>query len=217
MSFKLSKSMLAVSAMLFVFAVAAPVYAIEGEETPVTRPKPVVSEEQKEEAEVRQENAQKRREETQLKATENREARQAKLTNSRLKACQRREAVITKLMANLADRGTRQIEVFDKIADRTQVFYQEKGRTLDNYNALVAEVDAKKAAAEAAVQTTKDTVVEFDCDGDDPKGAGAEFKENLKAQHEAMKAYKTAVKNLIVGVKSVQGEESTTDNSGEQE
>lgn len=184
----------------------APVSALEGEDPGVARSAPV--QELKDEAEARQEEVQKRREEAKTKATDNREARQAKLINSRLKACQRREAVITKLMSNLADRGTRQIEVFDKIADRTQAYYQEKGLRLANYNSLVAEVDAKKNAAEAAVSSTKDTIVEFDCEGEDPRGTAAEFKENLKAQHQAMKAYKTSVKNLIVGVKSVQSEES---------
>lgn len=131
------------------------------------------------------------------------EAAKTRLKDTRLKACQNREKRIAKLMNNLTDRATRQVMVFNQIAERTQNFYMEKGKTLSNYESLVAEVYAKKAAAEAAIAKTESARAEFSCGANDPKGVSTAFKENLKAQNEAMKAYKTTVKNLIVGVKSV--------------
>ena len=131
------------------------------------------------------------------------EAAKTRLKDTRLKACQNREKRITNLMNNMTDRASRQVMVFTRIAERTQNFYMEKGKTLSNYDALVADVYAKKAAAEAAIAKTGSTKTEFSCTANDPKGVSATFKENVKAQTEAMKAYKTAVKNLIVGVKSL--------------
>jgi len=123
-------------------------------------------------------------------------------------------------MVRLGDRGQKQIDLFSTIAERTEKFYTDKGKALTNYDALVADVAAKKTAAQSAVDTVKSTSVEFKCDGNDPKGVAATFKERLKAEIAAMKAYKTSVKNLIVGVKSVQrtvastgGKEATNENA----
>src|SRR6185369_3265620 len=104
----------------------------------------------------------------------------------------------------IATRGQKQLDLFSTIAERTETFYTNKGKTLSNYDALVADVNAKKAAAQTTVDATKTAVTVFKCDGTDPKGAAASFKDALKNEIDALKAYKTAVKNLIVGVKSVQ-------------
>ncbi|MES2971284.1 MAG: hypothetical protein V4702_03125 [Patescibacteria group bacterium] len=165
-------------------------------------------------AQEAQQNAQTRQEAAQTNAEERREAAQTRLADAKLKACQNREKAITNIMARLADRGTKQLDVFTKISERTQEFYTSKGKVLSNYDALVAEVNTKKAAAETAVDTIKNTSVEFACDGEDPKGVVSAFKESLKAEITALKDYKTAVKNLIVGVKSVQG---TTSSEGSQQ
>lgn len=146
------------------------------------------------------------------KKTEKQEAAKTKLTETKLKSCQKREKSINNIMARMSDRGTKQLGVFNKISERTQAFYAEKGKTLANYDALVADVNAKKAAAETAIAATAGTSVTFKCDGTDPKGAAASFKDSQKAQTQALKDYKTAVKNLIVGVKSVNGKTSSTEN-----
>jgi len=60
----------------------------------------------------------------------------------------------------------------------------------------------------------KSTTVEFKCDGDNPKGVASTFKDLHKAEIAALKAYKAAVKNLIVGVKSVQPTTETSTTGG---
>ncbi|MBC7868640.1 hypothetical protein H7X69_00465 [Candidatus Saccharibacteria bacterium] len=141
----------------------------------------------------------------QTTATDKREAARTKLADVKLKVCQKREKKIDNIMARMSDRGVKHLAVFTKIAERTEAFYVKSGKVLSNYDVLVAEVAAKKADAQAAIAATQSTTVTFKCDGTDPKGAVGSFKTNLTAQHEALKAYRTAVKNLIVGVKSVQG------------
>jgi hypothetical protein len=131
----------------------------------------------------------------------------AKSKDAKLKACQHREKAINNKMERIAARGQKQLDVFSTIATRTETFYTDKGKTLNNYDALVTDVNAKQAAAQAEVDTVKATSVSFKCDGTDPKGAASSFKAALKAEIDALKAYKTSVKNLIVGVKSVQGDQ----------
>lgn len=149
-----------------------------------------------------QERIAQTREDTQQKVTEQRETAKMRLDSAKLRACQNREKTITNIMSRMGDRGQRQVDLFAKIADRTQQFYTDKGLSVSNYDELVADVAAKKAAAQTAVDALKSATVEFKCDGDNPKAVADSFKQALKDQNEALKAYKTSVKNLIVGVKS---------------
>lgn len=137
----------------------------------------------------------------------------ARLVDTKLKACQKRENAINNIMSRLADRGTKQLDLFTKISERTQAFYASKGKTLSNYDTLLADVTAKKTAAQTAVATVKSASTEFKCDGTNPKGTMSTFKSALKLEIEALKAYKTSVKNLIVGVKSVQGTTTSAGNN----
>ncbi len=129
---------------------------------------------------------------------------QAKLADAKLKACQKRETAINSIMTRTVDRATKQIGVFDTIATRTEKFYTDKGKTVATYDILVAAVATAKAKAETDLAAMK-TTDSLKCDGTDPKGAASVFKGNLKLEIADLKAYKTAVKNLIVGVKSAQG------------
>lgn len=128
---------------------------------------------------------------------------------NKLAACKNKEAAINRIFGRVSARGTKQIEVFSTIATRTQDFYTTSGKTVSNYAALTAAVTAKKTAAQTAVDAVKTSSVTFKCDGTDPKGAAQGFKDKAKAMITALNDYKTAVKNLIVGVRSVQTDLST--------
>ncbi len=160
--------------------------------------------------------AEARQQAAQARLAERQEAMQTKLTDQKLKVCQKREKNITKIMTRRAEHGARQVAVFTKISDRTQAFYTTKDKVLSNYQTLVDDVTAKKIAAEAAIVSTKATIPDFKCDGTEPKGAAASFKASVDAQKAAIKQYKTAVKNLIVGVKSIQGTTSSSSEGSQQ-
>lgn len=173
----------------------------------VTQALPAHAEEAQTSAEERQATA--RTDVEELKATA-----QTRLADAKLKMCQSREKVITNIMTRLGDRGQKQVDLFSTIAERIKTFYADKGKTLTNYDTLTADVTAKKVFAQTTVDTVKSTAPEFKCDGTDPKGIAATFKDNLKSEIEALNAYKTSVKNLIVGVRSIQGTTSSAENGG---
>lgn len=148
-----------------------------------------------------------------IASQEKHEAAKGRLEAAKLKACQNREKSIKNIMARMADRSTKQLDVFTKISERTQAFYVKKGNVLEGYDALVAAVAEKKLAAETAVGSVQNISGTFSCDGESPRGVATSFKESVHTRNAALKEYKTAVKNLIVGVKSIQG--TTKESTGE--
>lgn len=146
-------------------------------------------------------NAEKEAAEARLKARQ--EERLEKLSASQLEICKNREANINNRITRIVDRSTKHLELFNKISERAQAFYVTKGKTLANYDELVADVVTKKLTAETAVATIADTTASFDCEGENPKVTIEEFKTSLKTAIEVLKDYRTSVKNLIVGIKSV--------------
>jgi hypothetical protein len=190
---------LVASALLFVVSIVAPVglQTVSAEDTKTA--------------------VQERKETAQATIEEKKEAAKAKLADAKLRVCQKREQSIKNIMTRISDRGQKHIDLFNTIAERTEKFYTDKGRTVANYDALVADVNAKKATAQTAVDDVKAKSGVFTCTADDPKGAATAFKDSLKAEIAAMKAYKTSVKNLIVAVKSAQSDaDKTKSTEGEQ-
>lgn len=150
----------------------------------------------------------------QVVAQQNQDVTQGRLQDAKLKACQNREKVIKKIMSRVADRGEKQLELFSTIADRTKTFYANKNLTIGNYDALVTEVDTKKSVAQETVRTIKSASTTFTCDSNTPKETVGSFKESLAAEIKALREYRTAVKDLIVGVKSAH--DTTNTKAGDQ-
>jgi len=132
---------------------------------------------------------------------------ETRLTNGRLKECQSHQTAISNIMTRISDRGQKQIDLFSTITDRVEKFYTDKGTVLTDYDTLVSAVTDAKAHAVETVASTQTASTGFSCEDNDPKGHADSFKTNLKSQITALNDYKTSVKNLIVGIKSV---ESTT-------
>jgi hypothetical protein len=138
-----------------------------------------------------------------------------KLSAAKLKVCEHRQATITDRTKRIADRGAKHVALLTTIADRVKAFYVSKGNTLENYDALIADVAAKKAAAETAVQTITASTSDFKCSDGNPKQSMEGFKANVTLRHVAVKDYQIAVKNLIVGVKSVNATAPPTNKENE--
>lgn len=133
-----------------------------------------------------------------------------RLQGDKLKQCLARETKIDNAVSRIRDRGQKQLDLFTTIATRTEVFYTRNGKTLSNYSALVSVVNTQKVVSQQAVTALKSQKLSFSCNGTDPKAVGTAFKSALQTQNQALKDYRTAVKNLIVGVKSVTGTTTKT-------
>ena len=82
---------------------------------------------------------------------------------------------------------------------------------MENYDALVSDIDAKKIEAQAALENAKANSTQFTCDSDNPKGQLSDFREDMQAFKTALHEYRAAIKNLIVAVRGVVGEESNAE------
>lgn len=149
-----------------------------------------------------------------VQAADARTNAQAHLAAAQLKSCQNRQHAIDNIMARISDRGQKQLTLFSTIATRVENFYTTKGNTLGNYDTLVANVNAQQTAAQNAVDIIKVDSTGFSCDSSSPKAFVNSFKDSLKSEISALQTYRTSVKNLIVGVKSVQKTTSADQTNG---
>ena len=135
-----------------------------------------------------------------------------KLEQKKLEVCQKHENTITERFKKMSSSGEKQLAVFDKIFERVKAFKTEKNLTVSNYDQLVQVVSDKQKLATAYMHELSTTTSSFGCSKDDPKGVSGQFKDKLKAQIQALKDYKTALKNLIVAVKSSQSKSNEESN-----
>jgi len=141
---------------------------------------------------------------------------QTHLTEAKLKACQARENAIQKRSTHLVTLVTTMESKFDAIAARVEDYYTSKvvlsGKTVVNYDTLVADIQTKKNAVQTAV-TAAQTNSSFDCSSANPKEQMTQFRTGMGGVRTALKEYRTSIKNLIVAVHSVTGE-TESENAG---
>jgi hypothetical protein len=126
----------------------------------------------------------------------------ATLTEAEQRVCSRRQTVINNVMDRIGKRGDRHVELIDRISERTQAFYKDKGLAVNSYDALLANVVTAKATADTAAQAVTDARADFACTGNDPIGSADSFKSQMYARSDAVKAYRDAVKALVLAVKA---------------
>lgn len=133
-----------------------------------------------------------------------------KLTEAKLKICQNKKAAIDKRNNQLLRTANNMLTKFSQIADRVENYYTNKvvpgGKTVSNYDSLVAEITSKKSSVQTALNKAKNDFSAFSCTSDDPKGQITQFRVDMQSVKSSLKEYRTAIKNLIVAIRSVTGE-----------
>src|SRR3989344_6487491 len=134
---------------------------------------------------------------------------QNRLAEGKLKACQAKEKALQKRIAQTTKLAATMQVKFDAIAQRVETYYTSKvvpsGKTVANYDNLVADVQSKKAAIKTALTEAQNSVENFVCSADDPKAKLNQFRIGIQSVKSALKEYRISIKNLIVAVRSVVG------------
>lgn len=142
----------------------------------------------------------------------NRGATGSGLQSGKLQSCQARENAIKTRSTHLVQLVTNMESKFDAIAKRIEDYYTSKavpsGKTVANYDSLVSDIQTKKATIQAALTQVQNDASSFSCTGSDPKTQMTQFRKDMQAVMKALKDYRTSIKNLIVAVHSVIGQES---------
>lgn len=132
-----------------------------------------------------------------------------RLSELKLKACEAREESVKESNESLMSMVAKMVGKFDAIAVRVQEFYTDKllpkGKVLTNYDALVSDINSKKAEVDTALKSVPDTTT-FDCSSDDPKGLLTEYRTKMQSVKTALHNYRTSIKNLIVAVHKLAGD-----------
>lgn len=127
------------------------------------------------------------------------------LDDSKKQICEKKQDGMVNRMQQIIIHANGHMDKFAKITQRIEDFAAKTGKKPANYDALVADVSAKKASAAAAIAAIATDKQNFSCTSSDPKGTISAFKNSLKTVIAALKDYRMAIKNLIAGVKSAQG------------
>jgi hypothetical protein len=139
----------------------------------------------------------------QEKLTAKKEARTEKLQAKRLQVCEKRQDKINDILARGTQKNTKQLAVFQQIESNVSEFYAKKELSSSEYDGALAYVNEKEAAAVAAVEVSSE--IRFDCATVDGEKPGAVVKQAMVSRHDALKEYRSAIKNLIAVVKKSLG------------
>lgn len=123
------------------------------------------------------------------------------------RACEVRESAVVKRMSQLVLLSNKMLANFEAHSTRVQNYYLNKvvpaGLVVSNYDALLADIAAKKAVVQTAVANAQADVNDFSCTTGEPKSYLNSYRVNMQETKTALKNYRTAVKNLIVAVSTV--------------
>jgi hypothetical protein len=126
-----------------------------------------------------------------------------KLCEAHVKVTQLRESNLAKRASNMQTR-------LDKIAALVENYYTTKllpqGKTVSNYDSLVSDVNAKKAALSPLVSKVQSDSEALTCDNGAATSQFQTFRTDATALITAFKAYRQSVINLIQAVRSASGE-----------
>jgi len=136
-----------------------------------------------------------------LLQTERENHKQALTADKKQKVCENRKDEIEKRGSNYAAAAQRHLDVFNNIFTKLQTFHDTKHLNVTNYDALVADATAKQTAATNAVQALKNADVPIDCTATDPASSVATLKVAVQNARQALKDYRSSLKNLVVALK----------------
>jgi hypothetical protein len=124
----------------------------------------------------------------------------------RMQACQVRLGAIKTRSESLLRLATTMQKKFDAIAGRVETYYTTKlvpeGKAVAKYDTLVAMIQTKKDAVATELAIAQNDVSLMNCTGPNPKADVLKFNQDIRSVKTALGAYRTAIKDLIVGVRS---------------
>jgi len=133
-------------------------------------------------------------------------------TQGQLKACLNRQNAIQTIIVRIDTRLQNQLGLFTTIAGRVENFYSKSGKTVSNYSQLLSNVNSTYMTAKNTFSSLQ-VSTPFSCSASHPHRIVINFISDLKTTITNVKAYKTAVKNLIVGVAQANNVSLTTKQS----
>lgn len=156
----------------------------------------------------------KAREEAKARKLEIQQDVKEKRAQIKMDVCERRQEHLSKMRPHLAQGATSVKKAIDKVYDRVVGFYESGQLTVENYEELVANIEAAKAAAEEAQAAVASYTFEIDCEN--PK-LGEQLDGYRMVVKEAKNSLKEYRKALVELIKSMRAAAAVENSSGQQE
>ncbi len=161
-----------------------------------------------------QERIEERQKKLEERFNERRTKIEEKLAGKRLERCERLETRINNLLDRSVERSRDKLAVFQRIEEGVKEFYVNKGLSAEGYEAALANADAKEADAIAAIDAMAEQ--NFECDEAESSNPGEMISEAAHTRHEALKAYRESIKELIKVVKQALEDSSNSDDDSDE-
>lgn len=127
--------------------------------------------------------------------------KEQELKEKRLKQCQAKADGVNTALSKITENRRRIFNRLTEISDKVQSFVTNKQLTVENYDQLVATLNARKGEAEASINQVN-SANNLDCsDTQSPKDQLHAFREKRQGSVDALKEYRGAIKKLILAVK----------------
>jgi 3-methyladenine DNA glycosylase/8-oxoguanine DNA glycosylase len=203
-----------------VFAVSMPVFAHEGEsgdDSSSTTTTTTTTEQENHTTssgsttvkEDRQKLREDRKQQVQQKVAE-------KKTEHQQKVCENRKKGLTVRSARIVANSKRIDEKITDIYKKVDNYKTTNNLTVDNYDALTSAVTTAQTNAATAISDLEKVVPSTDCTSTTNTNStdAAAFKTAAKNTRDSLKAYRTAVKNLLVAVMKAKDDTTTNTSTG---
>lgn len=123
-----------------------------------------------------------------------------KLSGERAERCLERQDTINNILDNRTSAAQQHFDKFQAIQDKLVAFVADKELSVENANALEIIMDDKQTEAQAAIDAAGAT--NFDCMNTDANAPGKIVMEQVAAAKQALKGYRTAIKDYAVAVRT---------------
>jgi hypothetical protein len=150
------------------------------------------------------------------KVQEDRQKIKEQTQAEREKSCSARKTSLTHRMSRAVSQAKGHKDVFDKIYAKVKAFHDNKQLNVTNYDALVNDANLAQTNAQASIDTLSSLDVTVDCSSETVATSVAAFQQAVKNTRDSLKAYRSAIGDVIKAAKTAAQSANSTNNESDQ-
>jgi len=134
----------------------------------------------------------------------------AKSAEQRTKVCEAHKHGLETKFSRITTNSQRLEDRIGTFLTKAQDYQSSQNVTVTNWDTLVASANTAKTSVDAAITNLKAVTPSLDCNSATVAQDVATFKEAATSVRDALKAYKTAVKNVFVALENAKDTTNTS-------
>jgi chromosome segregation ATPase len=130
------------------------------------------------------------------------------------KTCESHKQGLNRKFDRIVTNSQRIQDRITKVFDKAQAYQQDKNLNPANYDELVAKANDAKSASQDSIDALKQVKPTLDCNNTSVANDVATFKTSAQDTRAKLKAYRTAVKDVVKALRDATQASHTTGNEG---